>query len=69
MGTATRDSLFVRVVEELIPRATREADEACVKAYGADQENWDSWYWDRVFHSAMDRLAVNAGLRSKRYDS
>lgn len=69
MVRATIVKYYPRSVDELIPDAIREADNACIEAYGADETKWDRWFWDRVYFRAMDRMAMAAGLRSKPYDS
>ncbi len=65
MGTAMRGSNTVIGVDALIPSAVKEADLACERIYGPQQSAWCTWYWDRTFHAAMDRLACAAGLRTK----
>ena len=47
----------------LIPRAIREADRLCGKEPGDDPEEWRG-RWNRTYHSAMNRLAYEAGLTS-----
>lgn len=61
-GVDRHDCRYVRAVDELIPLAQAEADDAVVGKTFSEYEQFAS-AWNDVYHAAMGRLTREAGLR------